>query len=293
MRTLTLIIAPEDDGRRFDRVARGRLGVAEKQLRRAKYAGGLKLDGEVVHADRAVRAGQCLSVDIEDDGPGFALRPAFDVVNIVYEDEDLYIVDKPAPLATQSSPGRADDALENRLAGHFGETGFVFRPVNRLDRGTSGLMTAAKNAHAQAKLNEALHTPDFVRGYLAVVDGAPEPPSGIVDAPIGHVEGENVRREVRPDGKSAVTHYETLAARDSRALVRLRLETGRTHQIRVHMAHLGCPVSGDYLYGTPRDDLPGRFALHSAYLRFTHPVTGRVLTFESPMPEAFGSWDVP
>ena len=160
----------------------------------------------------------------------------------------------------------------------------MFRPLNRLDRGTSGLMAAAMNAHATQRLQRQLHTDAFLREYLAVVEGAPPREAGICDAPIGH--GEGVRRVVTPTGKPCRTHYRILEQSQGRSLLWLRLDTGRTHQIRVHMAHLGHPVAGDFLYGHEDPRLPGRFALHATRIRLTHPVTGRVVERTSPLPEA-------
>ena len=285
MRSLVLTVAPEDDWRLIGRVARGRLGVSARQLTRAKFSDLLLLDGKSVHADHPVRAGQVITVVIADEEPAFEARPEYEAVNIVFEDEDIFVVDKPAPLATQSSPKQPDNTLENRLAGYFGDSSFIFRPVNRLDKGTSGLMAAAKNAHAQMLLAKQLHTPDFVREYLAVTEGVPCPDKGRIDLPIGKMDGATVRREIRPDGKPSATNYEVLAAHDRLALVRLRLETGRTHQIRVHMAAISCPVYGDFLYGVERPgELSERFALHSAKMRFIHPLSGKEMTFSSPLP---------
>ena len=283
---LRYTVPPEDDGRLVWRIARGKMGVSARQLSRAKVINGLILDGESVHADRAVRAGQTLCIEIYDDAPAFAPAPEEAEVDIVYEDEDIYVVNKPAPLAVQSSPRQSDNTLENRLAFRFKDIpGFIFRPVNRLDKGTSGLMAAAKHAHAQAALAKQLHTPAFVREYLAVVQGAPEPAGGVIDLPIGKADGATVKREVRPDGKPCRTHYDVVSSCGGISLVHLVLETGRTHQIRVHMKAIGCPVLGDFLYGEERPDvLPGRFALHSARMRFLHPLSGKELAFSSPLP---------
>ena len=130
-----------------------------------------------------------------------------------------------------------------------------------------------------------LHTGAFVREYLAVTQGVPDPPEGVIDAPIARL-GEGARRIVRPDGQRAITHYRVEETSHGRALLRLRLETGRTHQIRVHLAHIGCPIAGDYLYGQPLDALPGRFALHSAYLHLTQPITGQAVEQSEPLPGA-------
>ena len=287
VKELSCVVPPEDDGRLIWRIARSRLGVSSHQLARAKVAQGLKLEGVSVHADVRVAAGQRVSIEIFDDEPAFTVTPEEAPVNVIYEDDDLYVVDKPAPLATQSSPKQPDNTLENRLAYYFrGSEGFIFRPVNRLDKGTSGLMAAAKHAHSQLVLSKQLHTPDFVREYLAVTEGIPAEREGVIDLPIGKAEGATVKRVIREDGKPSVTHYRVLETNNGKALLRLRLQTGRTHQIRVHMSAVGCPVYGDFLYGTERpDELPERFALHSAYMSFTHPLTGERAEFESPLPE--------
>ncbi|MBQ9409359.1 MAG: RluA family pseudouridine synthase [Clostridia bacterium] len=286
MKTLFCVTQPEDEGRLIWRIVRGKMGVSARQLSRAKVANALRLDGVSVHADRRVQAGQTVSIDIYDDAPAYTPEADSAPVNVVYEDEDLIVIDKPAPLATQSSPRQPDNTLENRLAYRWGSEGdFIFRPVNRLDKGTSGLMAVAKHAHAQLILSQQLHTPDFVREYLAVCEGAPEPASGTVALPIAKMGGATVRREVRPDGKPSVTHYRTESTGNGLSLIRLRLETGRTHQIRVHMSAIGCPVAGDFLYGRELQNLPGRFALHSAHMRFVHPETKARMRFDSALPE--------
>ena len=174
--------------------------------------------------------------------------------------------------------------LENRLAYCF--PGMVFRPLNRLDRGTSGLMAAAKHAHAAQALQRQLHTDAFVREYLAVVEGRMDG-AGVIDAPIAKEAAATVRRAVdHENGRPAVTHYRVEAAGDGCSLVRLRLETGRTHQIRVHLMYMGHPIVGDFLYGHEDERLPGRFALHSTYIRLIHPVTGEIVERISPLPEA-------
>lgn len=284
MKTVSAVVLPEEEGRQIKGIVRGRMGVSAHQLARAKVAGLLCLNGESVHADHRVAAGQTVSVTLFDDEPEFTVKPESEPVSVLYEDEDLIVIDKPAPLATQSSPKQPDNTLENRLMFRYG-VGFVFRPVNRLDKGTSGLMLAAKHAHAQLKLSADLHTDAFVREYLAVTEGMPGEKRGVIDLPIGKADGATVRREIREDGKPSVTHYEVLEEKNGLALVHLRLETGRTHQIRVHLSAIGCPVYGDFLYGTEQPDtLPGRFALHSHFVRFTHPMTGEVLEFTSELP---------
>lgn len=288
MRTLSYTVLPEDDNRLIKRVARSKIGISSHQLARAKALNALCLNGESVHADRIVHTDDVISISLIDDENDFVITPENVPVNVLFEDDDIIILDKEAPLATQSSPKQPDNTLENRMAYRYRDVeNYVFRPVNRLDKGTSGLMCVAKHAHSQMKMSAQLHTPDFVREYLAVAEGIPSPLSGTIDAPIGKAEGATVKREVREGGKPSVTHYETISTNGNRSLIHLRLETGRTHQIRVHLKHIACPVFGDFLYGEEREDaLPGRFALHSAYVRFTHPITGEEMEFSSSLPDA-------
>ncbi len=286
MREIVLIVSDADDGRQAGRLARARLGVSHHQLASLKQKNALLLNGLPVHADRVVRAGDQLSLLIEDEQAG-AAPPVEGPVDVVYEDDDLLIVNKSAPLSCMCGVDKPADSLESRLAWRYRGEPYVFRPVNRLDKGTSGLMAVAKHAHAQQLMQRMLHTDAYVREYLALAEGDVRPAEGVIDAPIGKADGATVRREVRPDGRPAVTHYATVASGSGRTLLRLRLETGRTHQIRVHLASRGWPVTGDFLYGSEDARLPGRFARHSARLAFTHPVTGEALSFESAPPPVF------
>lgn len=283
MPTYTLLITPEMEGKPVRRAAMGGIGLSSGQFKRAKFHGEIRLDGEHVTADVRIRAGQTLSVfvpEVENTLP----EPADIPFDILYEDEYFWIINKPAPLPTASSVKQDGFTLENALFSRLGcPPDFVYRPVNRLDKGTSGLMLAARTAHAQHLLQQMLHGDEFIREYVALVEGAPEEDEFVIDRPIGKADGATVRREVRPDGKPARTFCRVLQ-RGERSLVRLRLDTGRTHQIRVHMQSIGCPVVGDFLYGTEDPALPGRFALHSAYVRVKHPITGEWLEREAKPP---------
>ena len=287
IRTLTAQAASKDAGRRVKYFVRGDMGVSYGQFNALKVQSGLLVNGVPVHADYILSPGDAVTVLLAEDGPGKAVAPEEGPVNAVYEDEDILIIDKPAPLATQCSPKQPGRTLENRLAWRYRDReGFVFRPLNRLDRGTSGLMAAAMNAHAAQRLQRQLHTDRFVREYLAVVEGALSG-EGVIDAPIAKEDAATVRRVVDYErGKAAVTRYRAEQTGERRSLVRLRLETGRTHQIRVHLRAIGHPIVGDFLYGTEDPLLPGRFALHAAYIQLTHPVTGEVIERQSPLPKA-------
>ena len=279
-------ITAAESGRRLRDILRQVMGVSYSAMKSAKWDGRITVDGIATPVDAFVREGQTVAIRFKEAAPVYAVKPYDIPLVIPYEDEHLYVIDKPAPLASQSSANHPDDALENALYAHLGcPADFVYRPVNRLDKGTSGLMIVAKDAHAQHRLQKLLHSDDFARQYLAVVEGKLPAKSGVIDAPIGKEDAASIRRLVREDGKPSVTHYEVLEERNGRSLVKLRLETGRTHQIRVHMAHLGCPVCGDFLYGTELPELPGRFALHSHELTLTHPLTMEGLHIVSPLPE--------
>lgn len=277
--------AEKDAGRKIKYFVCGDMQVSHGQFSALKTTGGLKVNGETVHANYLLRSGDLVSVILPGSGAGKAVTAEEGLVSIVYEDDDLYIIDKSAPLACQCTPKQPLGTLENRLYARYSHVeDFTFRPVNRLDKGTSGLMAAAKHPHACQILQRQLHTPDFLREYLAVVEGVLEG-EGIIDLPIAKEQAATVRRVIdRENGLSAVTHYRTEATDGRRTLVRLRLETGRTHQIRVHLCAIGHPICGDFLYGTELDSLPGRFALHSTLIRFRHPISGEIISITSPLP---------
>ncbi len=281
------IVTPQEQGWRLRDVLRRSMGVSYSAMKSAKWDQRILVDGEPRTVDTILAAGQLVTMLLPEERPVYQLKPYHLPLAIPYEDEHFLVIDKPAPLASQSSAGHPDNSLENALFAHSGcPEDFVYRPVNRLDKGTSGLMVVARDAHSQHRLQSLLHTPDFQRIYLAVVEGAPPHESGVVDAPIAKEDAASIRRIVTPEGRPSVTHYEVLGQRGGRSLVRLRLDTGRTHQIRVHMAHLGCPVAGDFLYGTELPSLPGRFALHSSELILAHPFTGERIHLTSPLPTA-------
>lgn len=275
----------EDEGLLLRKIALNCLGMSYGQFKRAKFQGELLLDGQPVHANARVGAGQLLVVRIPDPA---APRPAPYALplSIAYADSHFLILDKPAPLPCVSSPQKDAPTLENALFTKLGcPDGFLYRPVNRLDKGTSGLMLVALTAHAQQRLQSMLHTDGFVREYLAVCQGHPPELQGRIDLPIAKAEGATVRRVIAQGGKPAATWYELLQTTKNQSLFRLRLETGRTHQIRVHLQALGCPVAGDFLYGKEHPALPGRFALHSHRVSLLHPFTQERLVVESPLPK--------
>lgn len=286
-RYLTLKITPELAELEVNTLLRRTLGLSGTVLRRVKWLeDGITLDGVRVNVRVRAQEGETLAVRLTDPSPTSGVVPAEGPLDIVYEDPDLIVLNKAPGVLVHPGHGHFDDTLGNFLMYHYRASGDEsdFHPVHRLDKGTSGLLAVAKHPHAQEKLKNQLHTNEFRRVYLAVCDGAPSEPSGTVDAPIGPVDGSLVAREVRPEGRPARTHYKVLRTCGPRSLVELELETGRTHQIRVHMAHIGCSLTGDFLYGRSNQALIARPALHSARLELTHPITGERLLFSIPLP---------
>ena len=287
MRRLELPITAELAGTKVDTLLKKRLGLSGTVVRRVKWLPeGILLDGVRVNTRVCPAEGQVLSVQLSDPERRSGILPAPGELDIVYEDEDIIVLNKAPGLSVHPGPGHFSDTLGNFLLYYYDQSGQEcdFHPVHRLDRGTSGLMAAAKHPHAQEVLKNQLHTEDFCREYLAVCEGVPAPAEGTVDAPLGPKPGSLVEQWVTPEGKSARTHYRVLEENRGRALLHLRLDTGRTHQIRVHMAHLGHPLTGDFLYGTEDHDLIPRPALHSAFLSLRHPVSGEKLDFSLPLP---------
>ena len=287
VRRLELAVTPAHAGLRVGQLLRRELALSGAVVRRIKWLpDGILLDGQRVNTRCVPRPGQVLSVRLSDPERRSGIVPTPGPLDIVYEDPDLIVLNKAAGVPVHPGPGHYSDTICNFLMNYYDQSGCEadVHPVHRLDRGTSGLLVVAKHPHAQEQLKQQLHTSDFRRIYLAVCEGAPQPPAGTIDAPLGPVDGSLVAQQVRPDGKPARTHYETLSRRGPRTLVRLELDTGRTHQIRVHLAHIGCPLTGDFLYGQEAPDLIPRPALHSAQLVLRHPVTGERLELHAELP---------
>lgn len=292
MRILTYTVTDADAGKAVRSVVPRRFSLGQHAFRRLKVLEAIYAGGRPVRASHILQAGDVVEVRLPDDEAdailteSAAVHPNLPPSFIRWMDDDLIIAAKGAPLPTLPAVHIASGTLREQIAAMLGadERTFVYHPVNRLDKGTSGLLCIARHAHAQRLLTQQLHTGGFIREYLAVTEGVPEKAEGVIDAPIARL-GTGARRAVREDGQHAVTHYRVEQVSDQRALLRLRLETGRTHQIRVHLAHIGCPIAGDYLYGAELPELAGRFALHSAFISLVQPITGKRIEIEEPLPE--------
>ncbi len=287
MRILTHTVSPEEEGRMVKGILRGSLQLSYTLLKSLKWReNAILLNGQSVHVNAIVHAGDVVSVALSERTPREDLYCENTAApDIVYEDEDLLVLNKPAGVAMHP---KADDAaapsLAAMLTGYLGE-GSVPHFVSRLDKGTSGLLIAAKSGYVHDRLRRALHSSELRREYRAVAVGQITPPRGVINAPIGRADGSIIHRCVREDGLVSRTEYEVLQTTERFTLLRLRPETGRTHQLRVHMAYLGHPLAGDWLYGTEDKNLIARPALHSYELWFTQPITGQELHFTAPIPQ--------
>lgn len=286
MAALELVVTEEQAGRTVKSLLRGELGLSAARAGRLKRTEtGLTVNGRRVFTTALLQAGDRLRVELDAAERPSPLVPVPMALDVLYEDEHLLVVNKPALLASiPSSLSPEEPSLAQGLVHYLGP-GACVHLVNRLDRGTSGVLAAAKNGWAHDVLRRQLHSERFRRTYLALCLGAPCPPEGSVDRPIGRDPASAVKRRIDPQGQQAVTGYRVLAQAGPFTLVEARPRTGRTHQIRVHLAHLGCPLAGDWLYGREDRALIGRPALHAHTLVFTHPAAGRELALTAPLPE--------
>lgn len=287
MAVVTRVILPEEDGATVRHILRAKLHFSSHAVSRLAHGGAcMFVNGAAVHTPHVLRAGDVLAVETEDRRPPkTAVTPGNWPLPVLWEDEHLLLVDKPAGMTAHASNFLPDTpTVAGALAWNRG-TDFIFHPVNRLDKGTTGLMAIAKSGYVHDLLRRQLHTERFRREYRAVCLGCPLPERGTVDAPIGRDEASAVARRVRGDGAPAVSHYQVLARGEGLSLLALRPETGRTHQLRVHMAFLGCPLAGDWLYGAEDPGLIPRPALHSRRVTLDHPVTGERVEVSAPLPK--------
>ncbi len=245
------------------------------------------INGEPRYMKHILQADETLTVHIQEETSSQKIPPVELPLNIVYEDEDLLVVNKPANMPIHPSLNNYCNSLANALAWYFARQGksFIFRCINRLDRDTSGLTIIAKHMLSAGILSSMAAERTIHREYLALVRGAVTPAQGTIDAPIGRRGDSIIERMVDYEkGERAVTHYQLTEFKNGHSLLSIHLETGRTHQIRVHMKHIGFPLIGDHLYNPDMEHLK-RQALHSHRLQFTHPITGEFMEFVAPLPK--------
>ena len=291
----TLTVSPEQAGQRLDKfLSTGLDGVTRSAVEKYIAQGLVTKDGAPLSKNHRVEAGECFCVVLPDPAP-LAVQAEEIPLSIVYEDADLLVVNKPKGMVVHPAPGHPDHTLVNALLAHCGDSlsgiNGVLRPgiVHRIDKDTSGLLMVAKNDFAHQSLAAQIQAHTFTRVYESVVHGVVKEDSGTVDAPIGRHPVDRKRMAVtQKASRNAVTHFTVLARYRAFTHVRCKLETGRTHQIRVHMAYMGHPVAGDPLYG-PKKPAPGLDGqcLHARVIGFVHPRTGEYMEFTSPLPDYF------
>lgn len=259
--------------------------LSDRLITKLKKANKIYLNSLPTYTKKSVTVGDTVSVliDFEEDNSNIVASNI--PLNIIYEDDYLLVLNKPANIAIHPSILHFDNSLSNGVKFYFDKLGLKkkIRIVNRLDRNTSGIVIFAKNEYIQECLIKQMKTNEFKKEYLAIAKGFLESKSGTLNFPIARKEGSIIERTVSSDGDSAITHYDVVKEFNNLSLVHIVLETGRTHQIRVHFSHIGHPILGDTLYGSP-SELINRQALHSYKLTFIHPVTKKELILESSLP---------
>ncbi len=299
----TLVYTADSDGERLDKFIAQRSGMSRSQVQRLIEDGNVSVNGTLPAKNYKVKAGDAVEIQIPTNEECDAV-PEDIPLEIVYEDDDIIIVNKPSGMVVHPAPGHSSGTLVNALMFHCGDSlsgiGGVNRPgiVHRIDRDTSGLICAAKNDFSHISLSNQLRDHSMYREYRMIVCGNLREDSGTVNAPIGRHPTDRKKMAVIRDGRSrareAVTHYDVIERYAGFTYARARLETGRTHQIRVHMSYIGHPLVGDSTYGGGHTQLERHSAslidgqmLHATALNLTHPRTGELMRFETPLPQNF------
>ena len=285
MRTLCYTAPEKDTGRTVKSVLEEELHISSSLISRLKRReGGIAVNGEKAYTTRRLLPGDRVTARVGDPPPARPLPGCSMALSIVYEDEDLLILNKPAGITVHSAALTEETVTVAGAVAHYLGCD-TFHPVNRLDRGVTGVMAVAKNGYMHQRCMAILHTDDFRREYRGICDGVPQPTRGTIDLPISRQPGSLLKRSIDPEGLPSRTEYEVLSVSHGRALLRLRPITGRTHQLRLHMAAMGHPLTGDWLYGAEDKTLIPRPALHSCELWLRHPLTKELLHITAPLPE--------
>lgn len=285
-RTIIYLTDDNSAGLRIEQFLR-RQGYSYQNLTQLKkMPESILINGVWSYMRTVLKRGDVLTVRIRETESSPNIPPAEHPIDIVYEDEDIIVVNKPAGMPVHPSLNNYENSLANALMYYYQKQGkpFIFRCSNRLDRDTSGLTVIAKHMVSSSILSKMGARHEITREYLAITRGSLSPSDGTINAPIGRAGSSLIERKIDfEEGEHAVTHYHVMTEKNGHSLVSLMLETGRTHQIRVHMKYIGHPLVGDYLYN-PDMEYISRQALHSYRLSFTHPITGKDMGFTAPLP---------
>ena len=282
--TITYAVSADESGLTMKSFLRQRKGISRKLLVRMKQEQSIFLNGTFTYLDHPITAGDVITMKMPEE-ESENIIPQNMELDIQFEDEDIMVLNKPANQCVHPTLLHPDGTLANGVVHYWMEQGFnrKFRAVNRLDKNTTGLLIVAKNQYAHQQLSITQRQNQLTRIYEALVHGNLNKEEGTIQAPIARRSESLVEREVREDGQDAVTHFNVLRELKDASYVQLKLETGRTHQIRVHMSYIGHPLLGDDLYGGSKDWMD-RQALHARYLSFPHPRTKKIMSFKSELP---------
>lgn len=286
-RRLTYKITTADNDIRIEQFLRRKGYSRQNLVELKKMPQSILVNGVWLHLNEKLHTDDTLTIHIQETESSKLIPPVYMPLDIVYEDEDLIVVNKPAGMPIHPSMDNYTNSLANALAYYYREQNlpFIFRCTNRLDRDTSGLTVIAKHMLSSNILSGMTKRHEIQREYFAIVRGKLTPDSGIIHAPLSRKPGSIIERCVDfENGETAITHYQSEGYSNGHTLVRLQLETGRTHQIRIHLKYIGFPLVGDYLYN-PDMEFINRQALHSCHLSFDHPITGIPMDFTAPLPD--------
>ena len=302
-RHFSYTITESDSNKTIDRFLRSKGFTHQSITELKRQERSILIGDEWMHTSYILKCGDTLDICLSETTTSENIIPIDIPLNIIYEDDDILVINKPARMPIHPSLNHYENTLANAVVHYYTSQGdnFVFRCINRLDRDTTGLTIIAKNLVSAGILSDMMTRREIKREYLAVVEGHPESTDGTIDAPIARIDDSMITRCVDYDrGERAITHYHVEKVADDFSLLRLWLETGRTHQIRVHMSHIGHPLLGDFIYNPKYDAAdyvnqpngvikPGvliaRQALHAYRLLFNHPITGKSMELIAPVPD--------
>ena len=260
-------------------VLTSKLEFSKNSIKKLKFEGSITVDGKAVTVRHILKEGETLCLEFPDE-ISENIKPVLIPLDIIYEDDYILAVNKPPDMATHPSFHNRDNTLANAVMAYYSGN-FTFRVVTRLDKYTSGVVIIAKSAQSAAKLSGIMKNGGFLKTYKAIICGVPENEEGTINEPVARCEESIIKRKISPQGKPAITYYKVEEKKEDKCMVRVDIKTGRTHQIRLHMAHIGHPVWGDFLYGEEIDGV--RCCLHCESVEFINPFTNENLKLYAPV----------
>lgn len=281
---LEYTVSVEDEGKTVKQIIASRFNLSSRLLSKLKNSGGIKVNGVSVTVRRVLTCKELLTLEVTDESSPNVTASNIEL-DVLYEDDDILLVNKPLGMPTHPSQGHHDDTLANAVMYRYRNQSFTFRAITRLDGDTTGVVLIARNPLSAQRLTDMLQKGEIHKEYTALTVGTPSEREGEIDAPIARCEDSIIKRRIHDGGKNALTKYSVIStnADKTMALVKAIPVTGRTHQIRLHLSHIGTPIYGDFLYGEPIDGV--RAYLHCSSLVFCHPSTSEQMRVEAPLPD--------